>query len=347
MNKLTKVGLSALCGSLASISAANAGEMNITGTAQATYTSVGGGVTGNPIGLNSAVTFTGSGELDNGSTFKLTLTGADQAGYSVGSLVLTTPSLGVIGISQASGGQGIGGYDDKLPTAWEESWGAGISGSIDLAKGVGSSMNIQYSTPTVFGTTLKIAHAPANTGGLVNDKGVGGDQGSYKQNGWDAVLDVNAFGQNIFVGISESERDSASKSAGTQSDPRDNHQEGVAGAILSFGPLKVGAQATAEYTGETQTASAVYGYKNVGWGAAFNINDNLSVSYATLESKKGYVGAGEGNESVKMIIDSYQVAYTMGGATLKWAETDVKNSGYSTATTAQVDGSTIALSLAF
>ena len=346
MNKLTKVGLSALCGSLASISSANAGEMNITGTAQATYTSVGHSVTGNPIGLNSALTFTGSGELDNGSTFKLTLTGADQAGYSVGSLVLTTPSLGVIGISQASGGQGIGGYDDKLPTAWEESWGAGISGSIDLAKGVGSSMNVQYSTPTVFGTTLKIAHAPANTGGLVNDKSVSGDKGSYKQNGWDAVLDINAMGQNIFLGVSESERDSASAS-GTNADPRDNHQEGVAGAIFSIGPLKIGAQATAEYTGETQVGSAVFGYKNVGWGAAFNVNDNLSVSYATMESKKGYVGASEGNESVKMIVESYQIAYTMGGATLKWAETEVANSGYTTATTSQVDGTTIALSLAF
>jgi len=31
MNKLTKVGLSALCGSLATIGAANSGEMSITG----------------------------------------------------------------------------------------------------------------------------------------------------------------------------------------------------------------------------------------------------------------------------------------------------------------------------
>jgi len=174
MNKLTKVGLSALCGSLASFASANAGEMNATGSAQATWTSNSHSVTGNPIGLNSAVTFTGSGELDNGSTFKVTLTGADQAGYTSGSIVLTTPSLGALSISQATGGNGIGGYDDKLPTAWEESWGAGLSGSIDLAKGVGSSMNWQYSTPTVFGTTLKIAHAPDNGGGLANDKAVVG-----------------------------------------------------------------------------------------------------------------------------------------------------------------------------
>ena len=38
MNKLTKVGLSALCGSLATISAAVAGTLEVTGGAQVTWT---------------------------------------------------------------------------------------------------------------------------------------------------------------------------------------------------------------------------------------------------------------------------------------------------------------------
>ena len=80
---------------------------------------------------------------------------------------------------------------------------------------------------------------------------------------------------------------------------------------------------------------------------AFNINDNLSISYALMESKKGYVGAGEGNESIKMEIESYQIAYTMGGATLKLAETEVANSKYASGASNQVDGHTLALSLAF
>ena len=58
MNKLTKVGLSALCGSLASISAANAGTLEVLGTATATWTNLGGQVTGNPIGMASGITFT-------------------------------------------------------------------------------------------------------------------------------------------------------------------------------------------------------------------------------------------------------------------------------------------------
>ena len=68
MNKLTKVGCSALCGSLAAISAANAGDLTVTGGADLTYFS-NSGSSGNPIGMASAVTFKGSGELDNGWTF--------------------------------------------------------------------------------------------------------------------------------------------------------------------------------------------------------------------------------------------------------------------------------------
>ena len=162
MNKLTKIGVSALCGSLASV-AANAGTMEVLGGATATWTSNSGQTSGNPIGMVSGVTFKGSGELDNGTSFTLTLTGADQAGYSSGSINIDTPSMGSFNINQATGGNGIGGYDDKMPTAWEETWGFGMGTGIDMPKGVSSSMNIQYSTPRVAGIMLKAAVAPGST----------------------------------------------------------------------------------------------------------------------------------------------------------------------------------------
>ncbi len=57
MNKLTKIGASALCGSLAAVSAAHAGSMSVTGGATVTYTQLEGKVTGNPLGMASALTF--------------------------------------------------------------------------------------------------------------------------------------------------------------------------------------------------------------------------------------------------------------------------------------------------
>ena len=133
MNKLTKVGLSALCGSLAAITGANSGELTVKGGATATWSSNAEDVTGNPIGLSSGITMTGSGELDNGTTFTLTLTGADQDAYSSGSIAMTTPSMGGIKINQASGGTGVDRYDDMMPTAWEETTGTSLGTGLQLS----------------------------------------------------------------------------------------------------------------------------------------------------------------------------------------------------------------------
>ena len=74
MNNLKKLGLTALAGSLAAVSA-NAGEMSVSGSFNATYVTVDGN-TGTPasdhgigLGNDKDVTFSGSGELDNGWTF--------------------------------------------------------------------------------------------------------------------------------------------------------------------------------------------------------------------------------------------------------------------------------------
>jgi len=104
MNKITKVGLSALCGSLASIASANAGTLDVTGSATATWTQLGGQVTGNPIGMNTGMTFTGSGELDGGQTFKVAIAHADKAAFSVAGITLNTNSIGKFVLSSAEGG---------------------------------------------------------------------------------------------------------------------------------------------------------------------------------------------------------------------------------------------------
>ena len=66
MNNITKLGVSALCGSLAAVSAANAGDLSVTGGVDMSWISMDDEVTGNPIGIGSNYTLAGSGELDNG-----------------------------------------------------------------------------------------------------------------------------------------------------------------------------------------------------------------------------------------------------------------------------------------
>ena len=146
MNKLAKIGASALCGSLAAISA-QAGEMSVTGGATATFAKGDQTTNGNPIGMNSGLTFTGSGELDNGTTFAMTIAHGDQAStYSGGEIVLTTPSFGTIAIDQSGGG--IDRFDDMMPTAWEEVDGTSLGTGLVTVSGVKGSSHLEWGIPS-------------------------------------------------------------------------------------------------------------------------------------------------------------------------------------------------------
>jgi len=164
-NKYTKIGLSALCGSIASISAANAGSMEVTGAAEATFTTLSNQVTGNPVGMATNMTFTGSGELDGGQTFSAAFTNTHKNAYSSANITFNTNSSGTFKLSSAEGGAGIGGYDDNLhQAAWEEVWDTGITTRANFQKGVASTTNLSWTSPKIGGTTFQIAYTPDNDG---------------------------------------------------------------------------------------------------------------------------------------------------------------------------------------
>ena len=94
MNKLTKLGVSALCGSLAAISTANAGDMTVTGGVDMSWISLPKAETGNPIGIGSNYTLSGSGELDNGWSVALSIAATNRMAYSTTNVPVTVPSLG-------------------------------------------------------------------------------------------------------------------------------------------------------------------------------------------------------------------------------------------------------------
>jgi hypothetical protein len=353
MHKLTKVGFSALCGSLASVAAAHAGELSVTGGATTTYVSNSGTVTGNPIGLSSGILFTGTGELDNGTAFTLTLSQTDQSAYSVGSITLDTPSMGQFKISQATGGVGIDVKDDAMPTAWEETDGAGLTVGHNKISGVGGSMAVQWKSPSMMGSTIAFAYAPKNDGKQVNDKAASGGAGAdNKAEGWDVLVDLNTAHSNmlpnVFAGYSTTSVYNNSKALGTNGDPDDDIEEAVVGATFVIGPVKLGAQVSGEWLGNNQTETAVAGYKNIAYGVSFNVSDNLSVSWGKSESKKGFVSQESSARYTSTgEAESIQMAYTMGGASIKIASNEVENASYGTTTASDNEGTTVALSLAF
>jgi len=338
MNKMTKVGVTALCGSLAAVSAANAGELSVKGGATVTYMQNDGVVTGNPIGMNSGITFTGSGELDNGSVVTLTLTNKDQDAYSAGSLTVAIPGVGTIGIDQS--GSGLDAIDDMMPTAWEETNGTGLTNTLVTVGGVGGSTNIQWTADSGMlpdGVSLAIAHAPTANGGKVNDKGTSGAGDGIGQAGWDIVLQHSgaADGLNIFAGISRIDQNQGGGVNG------DRDQWSV-GATYAIGGFTLGYQLQ-EDDRNKDAASVATAYENEAYGVSFAVNDDLSISYGRHQSKQIVNTVAD----VELDGSSFQIAYSIGGASIKIAESSVDNNGYATAATNQKDGTTVALTLAF
>jgi hypothetical protein len=351
MNIISKVSLTALCGSLAALTAVKAGEMTIAGSAVMTMNKKSGTTSGNPLGMKSNLTFTGAGELDGGQKVGLNIFHNDKNVYSSSDISLTTNSLGTFALTQGTGGAGIGGYDDNMPRAFEEAWDTGIGSGVDLAKGVGSSTTVAYTTPSFDGTTIQIAYAGRNDGAQVNDKATGGSVNALVGHGVDVVVnsvqDIAGFAEaTFFAGASYTKQDKTG-SDDNNDDVKDRN-EGVAGATVVVGPIKAGWQRTLEYTGKNQTATDVFGYKNTSWGVSFNVNDDLSVSYAEFESIRGLVehsNTGAGRPTVS--IESMQVAYTMGGVGLKVAFNDLDNGTYVVGTGNDAESTLVMLSLAF
>jgi outer membrane protein OmpU len=175
MNKLTKIGVSALCGSLASVAAANAGSMDVAGSVTATYTSLDADVTGNPLGMGTGLTFTGNGELDNGSTFVLSIALTNRAAYTASSIAVTTPTLGTFTYDEG-GGTGIDRFDDNMPTAWEEVDGTGLAAGLNTVAGAGGNSDIEWNVAAGIpdGMAVYISYAPLPDSTKNNNKSVGG-----------------------------------------------------------------------------------------------------------------------------------------------------------------------------
>ena len=333
MNKLTKVGCSALCGSLAAISAANAGDLTVTGGADLTWISKDKAVTGNPLGIGSNFGFSGSGELDNGWTVDLSIAHTNVGAYSNASVTIGVPGVGDIKFNQGGSGTGIQRMDDMTPTVWEEADGAGQSAGIRSVNGGSAGASIEV-TPSALpdGLAGVFAYtADADGGSSINDKTSGGAS-SYADSGWDVTLTATedlhgVAGLTLYGGISEVDQNTHYSAV------NGNKEQNVIGAKYAMGGFTVGYQQSNDETGLTGTAE----YDNIAYGITFSVNDDLSIGYGHVESDK----SGSANDPEA---DSIQIAYTMGGATFSVAEVDVDNAGYSAGSK---EATVVSLGLAF
>ena len=341
MNKLTKYGVSALCGSLAAISTANAGDLTVTGGADMSWISLDDEVTGNPIGIGSNLTFKGSGELDNGWSVALTVAHTNANVYSNTNVVVTVPGLGDVRIDQGTTGTGIDRMDDNTPNVWEEAYATGLGTGIDTVSGTSGGTTIEF-TPsgTPDGLTARIAYSPNAGGKNAGDKASAAATDSVKGAGFDLTLEASSDltgvdGLTLYGGIAQTE---IAQNGTTYDSDTDEQTVGVKYAVGGF---TLGYQWSEEENGRTTTKDK---YTNDGYGVTFAVNDDLSIGYNHYESEQSNSTAGTNTTAEA---SSIQIAYTMGGASIRLAEATADNMTYGTAATNDRDATTLSVSLAF
>ena len=119
MNNITKIGLTALAGSLVATSAF-AGAMSVSGSAKVSYQSKGASAA-NPYSNSKGISFSGSGELDNGFNVSTGYT-MTNAAFSTSYVSLDMGDSGTLHFMNGTSKAGLNKYQDKMPTAGEQVW---------------------------------------------------------------------------------------------------------------------------------------------------------------------------------------------------------------------------------
>ena len=336
MKKLTKIGASALAGSLVATSAF-AGSLSVGGTWEVTgeYTTGSGASafdalsnSGNPFGSKGNLSFSGSGETDFGTASWYMFTTDAQSGVSSHSVTLDMGDMGTVGFDQGTGAFGLGTIDDKVPTAYEEVWNGTTQTNGDLMDASGGATGVFGYKNTVMGMNVNVEYAPSVASADAGDGAAGGVTTNADGTSLNFAITNNTLmdGLDVGIGYGETEYDLPSTDVATI-----DTQSTAVYATYAFGPVTAGVQRN--YTSGSVNASNVHiGANEVDiYGIAFNVNENLSISYESLENTyKKSSSSGTAQADVTTDMDGIQIAYTMGGATLRVSDVSVDNSGGTT-----------------
>ena len=121
MTNLKKIGLTALAGSLAAIGYAQAGSLSVNGTARMEYQSTAASATASTdsFAQTASITFSGSGELDNGNTVSFMQVVNDA--ITSQSVTLDMGDMGTVSMASLNLA-GIGTIQDMVPNGGEQPW---------------------------------------------------------------------------------------------------------------------------------------------------------------------------------------------------------------------------------
>jgi outer membrane protein OmpU len=278
MTNLKKIGLTALAGSLAAIGYAQAGSLSVNGTARMEYsTDSSSTASTGAFAQNTSISFSGSGEMDNGMTvsyFSL------QAGSNASSqsVAVDMGDMGKVTMSNYNMA-GIGMIQDKVPNGGEQPWDdigthgtpeQGVAsphagnrlGYITTAGGatVSAAMNFENQSPTTsLAVSMPLMEGFEVGAGMATDKG----------------------------GEADKENDITTMYA-----------------KYTMGGISIGYQLT-----DVEQETANTDIERTAYGISFAVNDNLSIGYGISDTEFEATALDEENAGIG-------IAYTSGGMKL-------------------------------
>ena len=288
MTNLKKLGLTALAGSLVATTG-YAGALDVSGGAKVSYvTGDTTEVSGNPFSMTRDITFSGSGEMDNGMTIsyhQLLTAGA----FSSSGLKLDMGDAGVLSFANGtSQGHGIGAYEDKMPTAAEQVWDDldGQANGVLTKNGVNK---IGYGT-SVGGANVSVDYNKQEDGGSAKSIGV-----DYSP----------VDGAMIFVAMSD-------EYAG----PNSSTDQATFGGTYTTGATTLGIQRTSiDLSGSDNDVDRTH------IAASFAVNEDVSVSWGMSTVEFEAASKSDQEDS------GFSASYTMGSMSLTAAFNSSDNVG--------------------
>ena len=340
--KLTKI-LVALS-FLFAITTANAGELSVTGSMEATYNSQSDKTTGNPIGMDRELKFSGSTELDNGITVSVMQDTGDSLTYG-NSQIMFSGVAGMLDVYIGSDSDPVDAIDDITPSAYEEANGSGSGTytSNDIGDNAGQmGIGTKVALPVLGALNVKYYHKVDSTKNA--DNASSGDANANKGSAYSASLKtslgelpvVGSFldGATLTTGVAEKDHSNVLNV--------DDAYDATVALTMATGNFKFGVQKKLHNEGEGATAATTDAtfYKDTVLGISYAINDELSISWNNYESYKH-----DGIGSPEQETTAYNLGYTMGGMTIGFQHATTDNDNY--VTDAKDDTNTLGVSVSF
>jgi outer membrane protein OmpU len=262
MTNFKKIGLTALAGALASTTV-NAGELSVSGNAIMEYQADTRNSTGTDnhtdgFVMNSTLTFSGSGELDNGMTVSMYQSLASGSVTSEG-VTLDMGDMGALSLDSWGYHTGITSVADKIPTAGEN-----VHDDTNDATGqVHDQPSVGVAKTGSDGSDV-LGYAWSNDQVTFSLSASSNGNGSEES----AAITINAVeGLSIGGGIGTNMNDATG---------REQEEDDLSTAFVTYtmGPVSVGYQKT-----EIDTEAANSDIEAEHYGISFAVNENFAISY--------------------------------------------------------------------